>query len=271
MPGEKKRPRLFVGSSSEGLSIAYALQENLEGDAEITVWSQGIVVPSQYILESLLNTLQSSDVGVFVFSPDDVSRIRGTESAVVRDNVLFELGLFVGRLGRQRSILLTPKNADLRIPSDLHGMTGVSFDTNRDDGNLNAALGPAANKIRNALKNIKPLRPAQDDTLGEILPELKLPWFERRVLLSPTQQKLLSAIEDSRPVTGERLLKQFSGSSQTELFYRIEQLRLLGFVQRTGDEKAFVYLLSDSYGKAYSLLKNGQLPERVRMTQQSGS
>ena len=271
MPGEKRRPKLFVGSSSEGLSIAYALQENLESDAEITVWSQGIVAPSQYILESLLNTLQASDVGVFVFSPDDVSRIRGTEAPVVRDNVLFELGLFVGRLGRQRSILLTPKGADLHIPSDLHGMTSVSFETNRDDGNLNAALGPAANRIRNTLKAIKRSNPAQNETLGEILPELKLPWFERRVLLSPTQQKLLSAIEDSQPVTGEQLLKKLSGMLQTELFYRIEQLRLLGFTQRTGDEKAFVYQLSDAYGKAYSILKKDRSHERLRLTSERPS
>jgi predicted nucleotide-binding protein len=123
----KMKPKLFVGSSSEGLSIAYALQENLESDAETTVWTQGIFEPSQFVLESLLATLQSSDLGVFVFSPDDVATIRGTETPVVRDNVLFELGLFVGRLGRDRSIFLIPKGTDLHIPSDLHGVIAVSL------------------------------------------------------------------------------------------------------------------------------------------------
>jgi predicted nucleotide-binding protein with TIR-like domain len=245
------KPRLFVGSSSEGLKFAYALQENLESDAEITVWDQGIFEPSRYVLESLLDTLQSSDLGVFVFSPDDVATIRGTEAPVVRDNVLFELGLFVGRLGRHRSIFLVPKGSDLHIPSDLHGVTAVPFEPNRTDGNLKAALGPAANRIRNTLKNIKPLNASGNATTPEMPPELKLPWFERRVLLTPTQQKLLSVIEDRQPVAKEYLLTQFPGRSEAELFYRIEQLRLLGFTTRTGDEHAFLYQLSDSYGKAY--------------------
>ena len=45
---EGRRPKAFIGSSSEALGIAYALQENLEADAEITVWTQGIFEPSKY-------------------------------------------------------------------------------------------------------------------------------------------------------------------------------------------------------------------------------
>lgn len=36
------KPTLFVGSSSEGLAIAYAAQKNLEDAAEVVVWTQGI-------------------------------------------------------------------------------------------------------------------------------------------------------------------------------------------------------------------------------------
>jgi hypothetical protein len=86
-------------------------------------------------------------------------------------------------------------------------------------------------------------------------PELKLPWFERRMLLSPTQQKLLSVVEDRQPIAKKDLLTQFPGRSESELFYRIEQLRLLGFTTRTGDEHASVYQLSDSYAKAYSTVR----------------
>jgi predicted nucleotide-binding protein len=103
------KPRVFVGSSSEGREIANALHANLQDVAEVTVWDQDIFRPSEYFLEALLRALESVDFGVFVFSQDDEVVMRGTSSSTVRDNVVFELGLFVGRLGRKRSIFVKPK------------------------------------------------------------------------------------------------------------------------------------------------------------------
>jgi hypothetical protein len=102
---------------------------------------------------------------------------------------------------------------------------------------------------------ITALSTSKDTTLLEVPSDLKLPWFERRVLLSSTQQKLLSMIEDRQPVAGKDLLAQFPGHSDSELFYRIEQLRLLGFTTRTGDVGALVFQLSESYGKVYATVR----------------
>lgn len=146
------KPRIFVGSSVEGLGIAYAIQQNLMHSAEVTVWDQGVFKLSQTIIESLVKILENSDFGVFVFSNDDITKIRNEEKNTVRDNVLFELGLFIGKLSRERVYFIIPSDTILHLPTDLLGITPGEFDPNREDGSLQAATGPVSNQIRELIK-----------------------------------------------------------------------------------------------------------------------
>jgi diguanylate cyclase (GGDEF)-like protein len=153
------KPCIFIGSSTEGLEAAYAIQEELEYDAEITVWPQGIFTPSGFTLDDLIRSLHTFDFGVFVFSPDDEIRIRGMKFSRVRDNVIFELGMFISRLGRERCFFIVPREIQtLRIPTDLWGITPLTYDSQRSDGNLRGALGPACNKIRQSIKQLGLIR-----------------------------------------------------------------------------------------------------------------
>jgi len=146
-----KKPRLFIGSSVEGLNIAYAIQENLSYTAEVTVWNQGVFNLSDTTIESLILVLENTDFGVFVFTPDDITTIRGKKNTTVRDNVLFELGLFIGKIGRKRSFIVMPDNTNFHLPTDLLGITPGKYETNRSDGNHKAATGSLSNKIREAI------------------------------------------------------------------------------------------------------------------------
>jgi predicted nucleotide-binding protein len=147
------KPKIFVGSSVEGIDYAYAIQENFEHKpVEVTVWDQDIFRPSSNTLDDLIRQLYDFEFGIFVFSPDDTMSIRGNEYAAVRDNVIFELGLFIGRLGKERSFFVIPRgHTDLHLPTDLFGVTPVTFDAVRSDNNYRAALGPACNQIRKAI------------------------------------------------------------------------------------------------------------------------
>lgn len=149
------KPTLFIGSSQESLEIAYAAQENLDDCAQAIVWSQGLFEISKYFLESLLDRLDESDFSLFVFGADDITKIRDKEAPTTRDNVIFELGLFIGRLGRERSFVLMPKDvAELHLPSDLLGVNTATFATPDNPKFLVAALGPACNKVRRAIKEV---------------------------------------------------------------------------------------------------------------------
>lgn len=150
-------PSLFIGSSVEGLDVAYALQEGLEFDTEPTVWSQGIFQPSRLVLDELLSAVEKFALAVFAFTPDDLVRLRGNEHRAVRDNVLFEFGLFVGGLGIESCFYVMPRGDDgFHLPTDLLGTGAFTYNSSRKDGNLVAALGPACNKIRRAIRSLAP-------------------------------------------------------------------------------------------------------------------
>lgn len=157
------KPKIFIGSSVESLTIAYSIQENLEHCSECTVWSQGIFNLPESTLDSLIKILEEFDFGIFVIAPEDVLKSRDNEYNVTRDNVIFELGLFIGRLGKLRNFILAPRDQqNFHLPTDLIGLSPANYDPNRSDGNLTAALGPACNKIRRAIESLGVVKRGQD-------------------------------------------------------------------------------------------------------------
>ncbi|HMK27607.1 MAG TPA: nucleotide-binding protein [Chitinophagaceae bacterium] len=146
------KPAIFIGSSSEGEPIAYAIQENLENVGDIYVWTQGVFELGSSYLESLIKELDKADFAILVLTEDDITISRNQETVSPRDNVLFELGLFMGRLGRNRSFFVYDKDKNIKIPSDLSGISGAGYKL-QQSGNLAASLGAACNKIRIAVNN----------------------------------------------------------------------------------------------------------------------
>ncbi|MBX9844960.1 MAG: nucleotide-binding protein [Xanthobacteraceae bacterium] len=152
MSGKTSKPSIFIGSSSERLDVAYAIQESLEYDAEPTVWTQGIFEPTSNSLADLIKASRSFEFAIFIFAPDDLLLLRNEQKRAVRDNVIFELGLFIGALGSERCFLVCPRGTEsVYLPTDLLGVTPLTYVADRADGNLVAALGPACNRVRRAM------------------------------------------------------------------------------------------------------------------------
>lgn len=152
MSGNKSKPSLFIGSSSEGLEVARAVEWNLHKDAEVTIWSDGVFGLNKGNLEALLLALEQYDFAVLVLTPDDMVTSRELTEQSPRDNIMFELGLFMGRLGRDRTFALCCDSNDMKLPSDLAGVTLAKFNSNRDDRNLRSATSPACFSIRDEIK-----------------------------------------------------------------------------------------------------------------------
>ena len=141
------KPRVFVGSSTEALEVANAIQENLEHDALCKVWTQGIFNLSGNALDNLLNASLNFDFAVFVFQPDDITKIRDSTVETVRDNLVFELGLFIGKLGKEKVYFLVPDNSErMHLPTDLLGIIPGSYVPPETNGDLLAAFGRSATR-----------------------------------------------------------------------------------------------------------------------------
>lgn len=147
--------RVFIGSSPESLDVARAVQIELDSWAETTIWSQGVFTPSSNTLDDLVRASGEYDFGIFIFSPEDIIKIRNQEFSTTRDNVVFELGIFIGKLGKERTFLVVPRNQkDFHLPTDLLGLTYLTFDSERSDRNLQAALGPTCTQIRKSMERL---------------------------------------------------------------------------------------------------------------------
>ncbi|MGA7742817.1 MAG: TIR domain-containing protein [Polyangia bacterium] len=127
VPNEK--PLIFLGSSREALPVATSLRDLVQcPEIDVRVWTDGVFGASRFPMEGLEAQLDAADFAVLVAAPDDLVVSRGEPSEAPRDNVIFELGLFMGALTRKRTFMLVPRGVDLKIPTDLLGLTPLLYD-----------------------------------------------------------------------------------------------------------------------------------------------
>jgi CRP/FNR family cyclic AMP-dependent transcriptional regulator len=124
-------PIVFIGSSTESKPIVDAICAELARDPFIVrPWtSPSVFGPSHFPIEDLKQQVDESDFAVLVIGPDDKVSSRGASFLAPRDNVIFELGLFMGALGRERTFIVQERGRNLKIPSDLLGLGTIRFDS----------------------------------------------------------------------------------------------------------------------------------------------
>jgi hypothetical protein len=220
--------KLFIGSSTEGFRIAQQVKDLISsacGDwIEIELWKEGSVFKNNSsFLDSLVKASRRYDYGIMVATADDIIKYRNLITKVPRDNVVFELGLFLGSLGLKRAFLFADKKS--KLPSDYNGITIPKF----KNGNVSKTeIQLIINELENTRSSfaLKPV-PSAALALGYfdsfILPIAKSPIgqdMELKILL-PT------CLEDIESVKREFLIKNPSqeisanGNNSRPMVYRL--------------------------------------------------
>jgi CRP/FNR family cyclic AMP-dependent transcriptional regulator len=149
------RPVVFIGSSKESLNPAREIQSLLSHDDLVSrPWTDGFR-PSATSIENLERELASADFAILVLADDDVVESRKETHVVPRDNVIWEHGFFTGGLGRGRVFIVKPRGVDLKLPSDLGGITILDYDPNGTPEDLPSRLGGAVHSIRKEINRLK--------------------------------------------------------------------------------------------------------------------
>ena len=100
--------------------------------------------------------LTDKDFAIAVASPDDFVKTRGKDHVVPRDNVIFELGLFIGKIGRRRTILMESRDEAVKLPSDLVGLTTVPYRSGPRE-KLPVLLGGPCHELRRLIDELGPI------------------------------------------------------------------------------------------------------------------
>ena len=171
----------IIISSSEGLAIAKSLQ-NQFAEFNIVSWTDSVFNPAVNILDSLIETAKKIDFAIFIFTSDDLALSRGQRHQSASDNILFEFGIYLGLLGRRNVFAVMPSDENLKIPSDLQGLTYISYSTKQD-----SSLISASNHIKRFLKEaisnkpqtkVKPkiTKPEKHNTIEETPKDKESSW-----------------------------------------------------------------------------------------------
>ena len=148
-------PILFIGSSREGLAIAQSLASQIPSHvATVQLWSEGVFGASHFPIEDLAALLQCSDYAALLATADDNVTSRGRVALAPRDNIIFELGLFMGALSRHRTFLVIPRGVDIKVPTDLLGINAVYYSPSASSAE--AVVRPAADEIMAIIQKTGP-------------------------------------------------------------------------------------------------------------------
>ncbi|MEA5510026.1 TIR domain-containing protein [Crocosphaera sp. UHCC 0190] len=233
------KPRVFISSSIESLAVAEAVQKNLEHRVKSTIWTQGLFELSSHTLEDLMVTLEQFDFAIFIFSFHDIALLEEKDYQLVRDQVMFKLGLFLGRLGNQRCFIILPKKVKkFSLPTDFLDVRSITYEPNSQEDNLLRVLDYACYNIQQIISQLGflPSTLNNQNSQADSFNSFKLNRKEIQILLTIVSQfqgrlydeRKSAFIQVKPPLIPEKIYANLQ--SEIELDYYLDSLQDKGLL-----------------------------------------
>ncbi len=208
---------------------------------------------------------------------DMTSILEWIKNSIQHTSILFFLlfGALLVSLGLVAE-LPNPFSADpLRIEGDLERLSTMIV------GLLSLGLAillmyrpPAGWQTKTKRAEVRPERkqePTKPKHINGLPRDFDASILARRSSLSRTQKKLLALIENEKKLAFNAIKAELNMENDAELYYRLEQLRLLGFIEKEKIEASaaatiVVYRLTASYSERWNTLPADE-PHAVKIPQ----
>ncbi|MBB3112790.1 putative nucleotide-binding protein [Paenibacillus phyllosphaerae] len=278
-----RRPNVFIGCSREAIHYARAVSAQLEYHAQVNPWYAGTFQANDFTMEALERELDANDFAVFIFAADDVALIRQKPVFITRDNTVFEMGLFWGRLGRKRVFAIIPRDlpsrsdliantdvSEFHVLSDLAGLTLLSYGQ-RTDGKYAAAVDNACGEILSAIQKEELFKDPRVE-LERKQSVLHFFWeYNRNLILGKEVDRYAAFAEAIRNslltpsgfrVTGAAIWKQI-GNRIMQVGGNVGRGRTFRMDdnERKGKEEQRIYLLDVLNGEKWTFFKRREIAE----------
>jgi predicted nucleotide-binding protein len=158
-------PKVFIGAASERDRLASALKGVLEQPPASVVartWRDVFdeTGHGKSTIDVLTEAASAYDFGVFLLSPEDVTSLRDRQVTTSRGNVVLEFGLFLGALGRTRTVAFVPDTYGTELPTDLAGVTMYTWVASDAEANPKSAVRTDGDSLRERIMAIGVKRPS---------------------------------------------------------------------------------------------------------------
>lgn len=151
--------------SNRKVFIVYGHDHNIRAqlDAMLRRWDlepiiiDQLVSSGQTIIEKLEEFTNQVDFGIVLITPDDIGYAKDHEDQKkyrARQNVILEMGILLGKLGRSKVAILFSQAENMELPSDIGGYIYIPFQDNVENAKASLAKELDKNGYHIAMKNL---------------------------------------------------------------------------------------------------------------------